>query len=98
MTGRLATSFAEHQLQPRSTSRVATGSSRWFVGGLNFQVEHHLFPRICHVHYPKLPLVEQTCRDCGLPYRSHPSLRSGLVSHFRWLRRMGQAPAAAAGR
>jgi linoleoyl-CoA desaturase len=61
---------------------------------LNFQVEHHLFPRICHVHYPDLSrIVERTCRDCGVPFRTHRSFLSGVASHYRWLRRMGQDPA-----
>src|SRR5688500_8771000 len=62
----------------------------WLLGGLNFQIEHHLFPRICHVHYPAISnLVEQTCRDFGVRYGEHTTFRAGLSSHFRWLRRMG---------
>jgi linoleoyl-CoA desaturase len=65
----------------------------WLLGGLNFQIEHHLFPRICHVNYPAIaPIVEGACRDFGIAYREHASFRAGLVSHFRWLRRMGQRP------
>jgi linoleoyl-CoA desaturase len=68
------------------TSRVVT----WLVGGLNFQIEHHLFPRISHVNYPAISaLVQETCRDFGIRYLEHRSLRAGLASHFRWLRRMG---------
>ena len=60
------------------------------LGGLNFQIEHHLFPRVCHVNYPAIAnLVEQTCREFGVRYREHTSFRAGLSSHFRWLRRMG---------
>jgi linoleoyl-CoA desaturase len=61
------------------------------LGGLNFQVEHHLFPKICHVHYPELSkIVEDTCREFGIRYNEHKTLWAGLVSHYRWLRRMGQ--------
>jgi linoleoyl-CoA desaturase len=67
-------------------SRVVT----WLVGGLNFQIEHHLFPRISHVNYPAISkLVEQTCRGFGVTYTEHRSFREGLTAHFRWLRRMG---------
>jgi linoleoyl-CoA desaturase len=67
-------------------NRVAT----WLVGGLNFQIEHHLFPRISHVHYPALStIVEQTSREFGVRYTAFRSFRAGLVSHFRLLRRMG---------
>ncbi len=64
----------------------------WLVGGLNFQIEHHLFPRISHVHYPALsPIVKETCLEFGVQYSEHKSFAAGLASHFRWLRRMGAA-------
>jgi fatty acid desaturase len=66
------------------------GVESWLLGGLNFQIEHHLFPRVCHVNYPAISnLVAQTCRDFGVRYGEHASFRAGLLSHFRWLRRMG---------
>jgi linoleoyl-CoA desaturase len=62
----------------------------WLLGGLNFQVAHHLFPRVSHVHYPALSrLVEQACREHGVRYACNASLGAGLASHFRWLRLMG---------
>ena len=88
-------SWAVHQVE--STVDFARGNRllSWFIGGLNFQIEHHLFPRICHVHYAALaPLVEQTCREFGLKYSAHKSFRAGIVSHFRWLRQMGRPTAA----
>ena len=96
-SGRIPESFAEHQL--RTTVDFARGNRllSWFVGGLNFQVEHHLFPRICHIHYPRLArLVERSCRKAGIQYRANPSLRAAIVSHYRWLRQMGRRPAPAA--
>jgi len=66
----------------------------WLLGGLNFQIEHHLFPRVCHVNYPAISrIVEETCRDHGVKYAVHPSLWAGLAAHYRWLRRMGAPPA-----
>src|SRR5438128_2700609 len=63
---------------------------RKLISGLNFQIEHHLFPRLCHVNYPAISkLVEETCREFGIKYTEHRSFRAGLASHFRWLRRMG---------
>jgi linoleoyl-CoA desaturase len=62
----------------------------WLLGGLNFQIEHHLFPRVSHVNYPAISkLVEQVCRDFEVTYTEHRSLREGVIAHFRWLRRMG---------
>jgi linoleoyl-CoA desaturase len=57
---------------------------------LNFQIEHHLFPRVCHIHYSALaPIVEATCRQFGVSYAAHDSFLASMASHFRWLRSMG---------
>jgi len=91
-TGRMETAWAVHQLQ--TTVDFARGSRllSWFVGGLNFQIEHHLFPQICHVHYPALSkLVEKTSREFGLRYVAHETFLAGVASHLRWLRRSGMA-------
>ena len=62
----------------------------WLLGGLNFQIEHHLFLRICHVNYPAISkLVEETCRKYGVKYSEHETVWAGVVAHFRWLQRMG---------
>jgi linoleoyl-CoA desaturase len=94
-TGRIDHAWAVHQAE---TSVDFSRSSRimsWLVGGLNFQIEHHLFPRISHVHYPAISeLVEQTCREFGIKYTVHRSFRAGIASHFRWLRRMGMPDSA----
>ena len=67
----------------------------WYLGGLNFQIEHHLFPKICHVHYPAIsPIVEATCRDHGIRHRSHRTMRRAIRSHVRWLRHLGRDGAA----
>jgi len=95
-TGRMAASWAEHQVQTTVDFAPRSRLLCWFVGGLNFQIEHHLFPQICHVHYPALaPLVQEACREFGLRYAVHATFRAGLASHFRWLRRMGRTQAAA---
>lgn len=89
-TGRIASSWAAHQVQ--TTADFAPGSRllTWLVGGLNFQIEHHLLPHVCHVHYPALAnVVQETCHEFALKYRTFKSLAEGLVSHYRWLRQMG---------
>lgn len=69
----------------------------WYLGGLNYQLEHHLFPRVCHVHYPALaPLVRAVCEKHGVKYQVMPSVPFALASHGRWLAQMGRAPEAAA--
>jgi linoleoyl-CoA desaturase len=63
----------------------------WFSGGLNFQIEHHLLPKICHVNFPELSkIVEEVCQKFGVKFNEHPTFRAGVASHFRWLRAMGR--------
>ena len=89
-THRLERSWAVHQVESTVDFLRRGRVAAWLLGGLNFQIEHHLFPRICHVNYPALsPLVEQTCREFGVRYSEHRTLWAGIVSHTRWLRRMG---------
>lgn len=83
--------WAAHQVQ--STVDFARNNPlvSWYLGGLNFQVVHHLFPRVCHLHYPALSrIVEATCREHGVNYRMNESVGAALKSHVRWLKRMGQ--------
>jgi linoleoyl-CoA desaturase len=90
-THKMETHWAVHQVQ--TTVDFARGNRflSWYLGGLNFQVEHHLFPRICHVHYPQVSrIVEKVCKEFGVQYNSHRSFFAGVASHFRWLRQMGQ--------
>jgi linoleoyl-CoA desaturase len=93
-TGRMETAWAIHQVE----TTVDFGRHpllSWIIGGLNFQIEHHLFPRICHLHYPALaPLVKETCREFGVRYAAHETVFASVASHYRWLRRMGMPDSA----
>ena len=85
--------WAEHQASTTVDFARTNWLLSWYLGGLNFQVEHHLFPRICHLHYPALaPIVEETCRAHSVRYRAEPTLRSALAANWNWLRRLGGAP------
>ena len=87
----LTVSWAEHQVRTTANFAPGNGLLTWYLGGLNYQIEHHLFPKVCHVHYPALsPIVSETCREFGIPYLSHGTVRGAVVSHFRWLRRLGR--------
>ena len=82
--------WAVHQVE--STVNFARDSrfATWYLGGLNFQIEHHLLPAICHVHYPALaPIVRQTCADFGVRYAEYAGFLHGLREHLAWLKRMG---------
>ena len=68
-TGRLEDEWAVHQL--KTTANFATNNKvvSWLVGGLNFQIEHHLFPKISHVHYPAISkIIRNACEEYGIPY------------------------------
>ncbi|WP_257668422.1 fatty acid desaturase family protein [Parapedobacter tibetensis] len=63
----------------------------WFIGGLNYQIEHHLFTRICHVHYPKIaPIVKATTAEFGLPYHEQPTFLKALQEHAKMLKKLGR--------
>ncbi len=63
----------------------------WYVGGLNFQIEHHLFPKVCSIHYPAIsPIVKEVAEKHGIPYNDQPTLRSAIASHFRMLKMLGK--------
>ena len=83
-------SWAVHQM--KTTSNFANGSIffSWFVGGLNYQIEHHLFPLVCHVHYKDISkIVRQTAEEYSLPYNQHKTFFGALRSHFSLLHKLG---------
>lgn len=93
--GKMACSWAEHQLRTTADFSRRNWVMTWLLGGLNYQIEHHLFPQVSHIHYPALsPIVEATCREYGITYHEHPTFAAGLRAHFAWLREMGRRPLA----
>jgi linoleoyl-CoA desaturase len=79
-----------HQMETTSNFAQANRFLVWYVGGLNYQIEHHLFPRMPHTLHPQLArIVRATAHECGVPYHAHHTMRGALRSHARWLRRMG---------
>ena len=88
--GRIGKSWAEHQMY--TTANFATNSPvvNFLFGGLNFQVEHHLFPQVCHIHYKQIaPIVKETAEEAGLPYNDYPTLYSAIRSHVKTLKYFG---------
>eukprot|EP00884_Botryococcus_braunii_P009658 jgi/Botrbrau1/18694/Bobra.0386s0021.1 len=78
--------------QVATTADFSHGSWFWthFSGGLNYQVIHHLFPGICHTHYPRIaPIVLKTCKEFNVPYVVYPSFWAAVSAHFRHLKQMG---------
>ncbi len=84
--------WAVHQLETTANFSTRNKFVSWLVGGLNFQVEHHLFPRISHVHYPAISkLVRDTCAEFNVIYLEHPTVVSAVRSHIRHLKIMGRS-------
>jgi len=86
--GQVDDAWMVHQME--TTSNFATRNTllTWYVGGLNYQVEHHLFPRVCSVHYPGIrPIVRAVAAEHGVPYHEQPTLWSAIRSHYRTLKR-----------
>lgn len=91
VSGKLNDEWAVHQL--KTTANFATRNKliSWWVGGLNFQIEHHLFPKISHVHYPEISkIIRNACHEFGIPYIEHPKMRYALASHVNHLKNMGR--------
>lgn len=85
-------SWAEQQLATTVNFSIGNRTLTWFLGGLNHQIEHHLFPRVCHLHYPALSrIVREVCEDRAIRYRVHPSMWLALRSHVAYLKRVGAA-------
>ena len=91
--GKMENSWAVHQLLTTTNFANNNRVLSWYVGGLNYQVEHHLFPNICHVHYRKISkIVKQTAEEFGLPYKSEPTFIAALISHGKLLKQLGARP------
>jgi linoleoyl-CoA desaturase len=88
---RMETDWAVHQVQTTVDFARSNRVMTWLLGGLNFQIEHHLFSKICHVHYPALSkVVEEVCREFDVQYAAHRTFWSALASHARWVHLMGR--------
>lgn len=81
-----------HQLKTTCNFGTKSRLFTWYSGGLNHQIEHHLFPHICHIHYPDIaPIVKATAEEYGLPYRADTSFFGALKLHTQQLRELGRA-------
>lgn len=92
VTGKMENEWAVHQI--KTTANFATQNKviSWLVGGLNFQIEHHLFPKISHVHYPKISkIIREACNEYGIKYIEYPKMRYAVASHVAFLKQMGRS-------
>lgn len=83
--------WAVHQMQTTANFARKSWLACFICGGLNMQVEHHLFPQICHVHYPKIAeIVKSTAEEFNVPYIEHPTFLKATLSHYKTLKRFGK--------
>jgi len=81
-------SWAIHQIKTTSNFARKSAFLNWYLGGLNFQIEHHLFPNVCHIHYRKISdIVKATVQKHGLPYNEYDTMVSAIRSHYTTLKR-----------
>ena len=89
--GEMDNCWAVHQMNTTANFARKSFLARFFCGGLNFQIEHHLFPNICHVHYPVISeMVKSTAEEYDIPYHESKTFYGALQSHYRTLKRLGQ--------
>ena len=86
--------WAVHQIQTTANFAPQSRVLTFVLGGLNYQREHHLFPRVAHVHYPAFSrVVREVCDELGIRCRENVTLLDALRSHYRFVREMGKKPA-----
>lgn len=91
--GTLKNTWAIHQLMTTVNFSPKNKLISWFTGGLNYQVEHHIFPNISHIHYSKIAeIVKKTAKEFNLPYNEFKSTRKAIIAHFSYLKLMGAKP------
>ena len=92
--GEIENTWAIHQLFTTTNFAPKNWIINWYTGGLNHQVEHHLFPNISHVHYGKISkIVKETAKECDLPYYEYKTFSSAVIAHFKHLKELGMKPA-----
>lgn len=94
--GNVKDSWFVHQLRTTCNFSPKSRVFSWFVGGLNYQIEHHLFPNISHVHYRKISkIVRETAQEFNIPYHVYPNFAVVLWEHTKHLWRLGNSPSLA---
>ena len=90
--GLINNNWAFHQLATTTNFSPRSRFFSWIIGGLNYQVEHHLLPNICHVHYKNIShIIEKTAREYGAPYHFKKTFIAAIWDHIRMLRQLGRA-------
>ena len=87
----IRTSWHRHQLNTTANFAQKNKIVTYLLGGLNFQIEHHLFPSICHVYYPEISkILKETAVEFNLPYHENNSIWSTIALHYSMLKKLGR--------
>ncbi len=91
-SGLVDNAWIVHQMETTANFAVRNPVITWFVGGLNFQVEHHLFPQVCSIHYPAISrIVENVAQKHQIAYYNKHTFLGAISSHYRTLRKFGHS-------
>ncbi len=91
--GEMENTWAAHQLFTTANFAPKNWLVNFYTGGLNHQIEHHIFPNISHIHYSKIAkIVKETAKECNLPYNEYKTMRSAVIAHFKHLKNLGKQP------
>jgi len=85
--------FLKHQVVTAMDFGHNSLICRYFSGGLNYQIEHHMFPFVNHCHLPSLaPLVKELCRKHDVPYNEASGYGDALEKHLKHTGNMSHKP------
>jgi linoleoyl-CoA desaturase len=91
--GEMEHTWAVHQLFTTVNFAPKSFIVNWYTGGLNHQIEHHLFPHISHIHYSNIAkFVKESAKEANLPYYEYKSMRTAVIAHFKHLKELGMKP------
>lgn len=89
--GNIENAWMIHQMETTSNFAHDNKLLSWYIGGLNYQIEHHLFPKICSVHYPAISkIVREVADEYNVPYHYQESFAKAVRSHYRTLKKFGK--------
>ena len=89
-SNKIENEWAIHQINTTANFAIDNKFISWFLGGLNFQIEHHLFPKISHVHYPKISiLIKETCEQFNLEYLEYSTMSQAIIAHLTHIKKLG---------
>ncbi len=89
--GAMENGWMVHEMETTSDFGRDNKFLTWYVGGLNFQIEHHLFPKVCSIHYPAIStIVRDVAAKHGVRYNHHATFKQAVISHYRTLKKYGR--------